>query len=737
MNSVKIFFVGLMAMLLTQVSLADDIIVKFATDTPSKKLNNANTIMAGYRAKLRNVNALSLIQKHSGAVTRYSTQGMSDADIDQLIAQLNANANVLYAERNHRVYLAQIPNDTLYTNQWNLNNATGGIRQEAAWDVSTGNDVVVAVIDTGRLDHSDISGRYTEGYDFYSNTGDDLNGNPLDNDGDPGRDNDPTDPGDGRNTNDCPEPLNNARDSTWHGLRVSSIIAANSNNADGIAGINWNARIMPIRALAKCGGTIADIADSIRWAAGIEDTNLPAPPVVAAKVINLSLGGQAPCSATLQSAIDAAVNAGATIVAAAGNEDLDVSTHTPANCEHVIAVAANNINGDAAYYTNYGETVDITAPGGELFQDDSGTIFGFGVPVLSNSGTRSAATEAFSTSQGTSFSAPHVSGVSSLLHAVRPDITHSQVENILKLTATPFQGGSFCKPSLCGNGILHAEYALRFAESDALFGSSADSVSFRSGQACLIESQATGQLTLRRSGSGIGTLSLSYRTIALSAQAGNDFETIENSIIVWDDGDLSDKTINVIINDDNQTEATEAFDVIITDVSTGASIGSHQKVTVTIQSDDGGSALCDSNIHSGGKFRFVTTKQTVNETAGSVNVTVRRESGSAGAASINYQTFSNTFGAATANEDYTATAGTLQWADGDSADKTITIAITDDDTAEAKENFNVEIFNNTNNTTIQGNNVSVIVIESDEKAGGGASWLITLLMLFILRKRNP
>ena len=125
-----------------------------------------------------------------------------------------------------------------------------------------------------------------------------------------------------------------------------------ADNATGIAGIGWNIRILPVRALGKCGGSLSDIAEAIRWAAGLPVPGVPAN-TTPAQVINLSLGGGTTCSATMQSAVDAAIAAGAVVVAATGNEGV-IGLSAPANCNGVIAVTAHTINGENADYANIG-----------------------------------------------------------------------------------------------------------------------------------------------------------------------------------------------------------------------------------------------------------------------------------------------------------------------------------------------------------------------------------------------
>ena len=153
--------------------------------------------------------------------------------------------------------------------------------------------------------------------------------------------------------------------SSWHGTHVSGTIGAVSDNGIGVAGINQNSKIQPLRVLGKCGGYTSDIADAIRWSAGLPVSGIPNNNPTPDRVVNISLGGSGACDSVTQSAINAAVAAGTVVVVAAGNSTSDASNFTPANCDNVITVAATGHTGSRAYYSNYGTSVEIAAPGGD------------------------------------------------------------------------------------------------------------------------------------------------------------------------------------------------------------------------------------------------------------------------------------------------------------------------------------------------------------------------------------
>jgi serine protease len=312
----------------------------------------------------------------------------------------------------------------------------------------------VAVIDSGIISHRDLdNGRLLAGYDFFSD-------NARDNDGTPGRDGDPTDPGDATVDGECGAgEIGEA--SSWHGLAVTGVIAATANNS-----IDFNARLLPIRVLGKCGGSLSDLADAVRWAAGLAVAGVPNNPTPA-DVINLSLSGAGLCTAAEQSAIDAAVAAGSVIVVAAGNDAVNVANVSPANCSNVVAVGAIARDGRIAAYTNVGLAVDLAAPGGDDPDPPDPLNPPNGVLTLSNTGATTSNADALAIIQGTSFTAAQVSAVSALIRAIDGSLSPGLIRTILKSTARTFPDPS-CDTSVCGTGVLDANAALAAAQDPAL-----------------------------------------------------------------------------------------------------------------------------------------------------------------------------------------------------------------------------------------------------------------------------
>jgi serine protease len=231
-------------------------------------------------------------------------------------------------------------------------------------------------------------------------------------------------------------------------------VGAVANNGVGLAPINWKSPILNVRVMGKCGGALADIADGIRWAAGLPVPGIPlnARP---ARVINLSLSGQGACGPILQSAVTDALAAGAVVVAAAGNDNASADDRWPSNCNGVIAVAATSRNGSRAFYSNHGSRIAVAAPGGG---------FGGSIQILRNSGATTADPLGYIYGQqvGTSLATPHVSGTVSLMQAIAPDLTPAEIRALLEASARPFPtvAADPCTTATCGAGIVDAATAV-------------------------------------------------------------------------------------------------------------------------------------------------------------------------------------------------------------------------------------------------------------------------------------
>lgn len=314
--------------------------------------------------------------------------------------------------------------DPLYPQQWNLPQ----IHLEEAWAQESGAPVTVALLDTGYAPSPELGARAINGYDFVSDP-------RRSGDGD-GRDPDATGVG----------PL------AYHAEAIANLIAA-ARDGRGIVGINPQARILHLR-VAGADGLIdpRDLADALRWAAGLGVPGLPANRFPA-RVLNLSLYVDfiplTGCDPQVGAAIREVTARGALVIAGAANDGKDASGYTPAGCDGVLTVTATNRSGTRPAYANWGPKVALAAPGGDPAE---------GVPLLSGGELRGR--------NGTSFAAPQVAGVASLMLGLNPRLTPARLTDLLKRSATPFPGGS-CDPQnrahSCGTGLLNAGAALRLA----------------------------------------------------------------------------------------------------------------------------------------------------------------------------------------------------------------------------------------------------------------------------------
>ncbi|MEA5616426.1 S8 family peptidase [Cronbergia sp. UHCC 0137] len=287
------------------------------------------------------------------------------------------------------------PNDQYYSKQWNFHK----IGIEGAWNRTKGSGITVAVIDTGITKVRDLyETKFVKGYDF---------------------------------VNDQQE----AKDDNGHGTHVAGTVAQATNNKYGVAGIAYEANLMPLKVLNEFGsGTVADIAEAIKFAAN-----------QGADIINMSLGGGGE-SQLMKEAIEYAHNKGVTIIAAAGNENTDGSSY-PARYPRVIGVSAFGPDGEKAPYSNFGAGVDISAPGGT----QAGSIL---QETIDENGEG-----VFLGLQGTSMASPHVAGVAALIKATgvtEPD----EILKVLKQSARAIENDGL---NYYGAGQLNAEAAVKLA----------------------------------------------------------------------------------------------------------------------------------------------------------------------------------------------------------------------------------------------------------------------------------
>ncbi len=327
-----------------------------------------------------------------------------------LARRLAADPRIAYAEPDYIYHALTTPDDTYYSGyQWNM----PYINAESAWDVTTGSSgVTIAIVDTGvDTGHPDLSSKIVSGYDF-------VNG-----DSDPSDDN-------------------------GHGTHVAGIAAAVTNNGEGVAGVSWGAKIMPVKVLDSSGsGALSDVANGITWAADH-----------GAQIVNMSLGSTAAAS-TLEDAINYAYGKGALLVAAAGNDyESGNPTAYPAAYDHVLAVGAIGDSDEHAHYSNTGSYVDVVAPGGNA-SDSYDTNPNHWILSTYWRGSGYSYVQVVGTSQA----APHVAGLAALILSVDGSLTNDEVEQVIENTAVDL--GSSGRDDTFGYGKIDAAAALAAVQS--------------------------------------------------------------------------------------------------------------------------------------------------------------------------------------------------------------------------------------------------------------------------------
>jgi subtilisin family serine protease len=387
----------------------DEILVKFK---PTVSFEQIEATLFSYKTKKI---------KRIPRINVYELKIPKEYTVDEMIKAFQENPDVEFAEPNYIAHITVMPNDDFFEYQYALHNrgqeiGPGGpsgktgadINAPEAWNEEKGKEnVIIAIVDTGiDLNHPDLKNKiYSSGYDF-------ANDDPL------------------------------AMDDHGHGTHCAGIAAADTNNKEGIAGVAWNCKLLPVKVMNKEGfGLYSWISEGIIWAA---DQN--------ASVINLSIGGEFP-SNTLRAALEYAYNKGVVIVAAAGNEGGSV-LYPAAYDEYCLAVAAidyNDLRVTLLTYTwesNFGPEIDVAAPGVRILST---------YPVsLTPSGYLP-----YAWGSGTSMAAPHVAGLAALIKSLKPWLKVEQIMDIIRYSCDDINSNSYPgKDDYLGYGRINMEKAL-------------------------------------------------------------------------------------------------------------------------------------------------------------------------------------------------------------------------------------------------------------------------------------
>lgn len=373
----------------------DEVLVKFKP-TLSEQTIKAN--IAAYQCKKL---------KRIPRINVYKIQIQNNITVEETLFALRRNPDVEYAEPNYIAYATETPNDPLFDLQYALYNPGSGppgspqgeeradIKATSAWEETKGDDdIVIAIIDTGvdlshpdlvDVENPDLNKIYSSGYDFIN----------VDSD---------------------------ATDDKGHGTHVAGIAAALTHNNEGIAGVAWNCKILPVKVLNNLGeGGYSEMIDGIIWAA---DNG--------ADVINLSIGGDFP-STSLENALEYAYDMDIVIVAAAGNDGGSV-LYPAAYDDYCLAVAATNDNDERVTFenssddpldkweSNMGPEIDVAAPGLEIVSLVPTWYFGPG-------------SFPYGIGSGTSAASPHVAGLAALIKSVKPHLTADQIMYVIRYSA--------------------------------------------------------------------------------------------------------------------------------------------------------------------------------------------------------------------------------------------------------------------------------------------------------------
>lgn len=473
--------------------VAGEVLVKFKEDPQMRPSSRLEQILLGRpkiktnQRSLNQVNKTLSVEEASRILPTekpiYKLEFPQEKSVDEAVKEFLKDPSVEFAEPNFRVSALWQPNDPYYQYQWNFKK----IKSEEAWEITAGgrSQVIVAVLDTGVAyeNYTDPNpARCTGFFNYYSCR----------------------DPGatyaklpDFNQTYfvsgyDFVNNDSHPNDDNFHGTHVAATIAESTHNAQAATGLAFNVSLMPVKVLAADGnGFVSTIIDGLNYAKNHR-----------ASVINLSLGLSTD-SQTLHEAILQTHQAGITMVASSGNEsqrNKKIDVFYPAAYPEVIGVGAINSLEVRAEYSNYGASLDLVAPGGQMINDERNAFLDENQDALPDgilqqtinpggssdfdptritsvseinpeSGLR--CTECYTVGlyryceitekscglrQGTSMASPHVSAAAALLLSQNPDLSPSEIQNILQSSARDLGPSGFDEEY--GHGLIDLEAAL-------------------------------------------------------------------------------------------------------------------------------------------------------------------------------------------------------------------------------------------------------------------------------------
>lgn len=371
----------------------DEVLVKFK---PGLETQSIKAVISGHGAI--SIKRIPRIDVH---VLKVQTE---KHNLMGKVREFQRDPRVAYAEPNYILHACvETPNDPGFSSQWGL----AYVDALSAWDRTTGSSsIVVAIVDTGvDLSHPDLANKVVAGYDF-------VNGDNI------------------------------AQDDNGHGTHCAGIVAAETNNEVGVAGVSWESKIMPVKVLDSSGsGTFSNIVAGIIYAA---DNG--------ADVISMSFGGYVPSgSATFLYAVQYAYAAGAVLVASAGNGGYPIDLTpwgynyicVPAIYDECITVAATDTSDRNTLWSNYGSELDVSAPGDNIYS------------------TYWAGGSTYAYLSGTSMAAPLVSGLAALILADKPWLSNEEVMYKVRYSAEDVNSETF--PGVddyMGYGRINASIAI-------------------------------------------------------------------------------------------------------------------------------------------------------------------------------------------------------------------------------------------------------------------------------------